>query len=148
VGPNVFLLEYQSPTNHGVAFYQVIPASGVGYMIVMRMAGTGNAPGLWEKRGAEAMAVARSLVCQVPSVPPGPDPPGLNAKTESGSNNSEEADTLYNTWLEREYYHNPQNGENYWVSPIENYSQYGPDGPGYYATYGNSLIKLVPGYAQ
>ena len=147
-GPNVFLLEYQTPTNHGVAFYQVIPAGGDGYMIVMRMAGTGTGPGLWEKRGAEAMAVARSLRCQVPSVPAAPDPPGLNAKRESGTNNGDESDTLYNTWLEREYYHNPQTGENYWVSPSENYSNTGPDGPGYYATYGNSLIKLDPGYSQ
>lgn len=148
VAPNVFLLEYQSATNHGVAFYLVIPAGAGGYMIVMRTAGTGIGPGLWEKRGVEAMAVARSLRCQVPIVPAGPDPPGMNAKTGSGSNNGEEADTLYNTWLETEYYHNPENGENYWVSPSENYSQYGPDGPGYYATYGNSLVKLSPGYSQ
>jgi len=148
LAPNVFLLDYVSATNHGVAFYQVIPAGADGYMIVMRMAGTGTSPGQWEKRGAEAMAVAHSLVCQVPIVPAGPDPPGLNAKTEGGSNNGDESDTLYNTWLEREYYHNPQNGENYWVSPSENYSQTGPDGPGYYATYGGNLIKLAPGYAQ
>lgn len=96
------------------------------------------------------MAVARSLVCQVPSVPASADPPGLNAKAESGANNGngDESDTLYNTWLVREYYHNPQNGENYWVSPSENYSQTGPDGPGYYSTFGNSLIKLDPGYNQ
>jgi len=149
VGPNVFLLEYLTATNHGVAFYQVVPAGGDGAMIVMRLAGTSASPGQWESRGAEAMAVARSLVCQVPYVPPGPDPPGLNAKTDSGSNNGEEADTLYNTWLETEYYHNPKNGENYWVSPTSgDYSQTGPEGPGYYATYGNSLIKLAPGYAQ
>ncbi|MGO8816008.1 MAG: hypothetical protein ACLQVG_15300 [Terriglobia bacterium] len=148
LAPNVFLLEYVSATNHGVAFYQAIPAGGDGYMIVMRMAGTGTSPGQWEKRSAEAMAVARSLVCQVPMVPAGPDPPGLNAKPEHGSNNGEDTDTLYNTWLEREYYHNPQSGENYWVSPSENYSQTGPDGPGYYATYGGNLIKLSPGYAQ
>ena len=148
VGSNVFLLEYQSPTNHGVAFYQVIPAPGVGYMIVMRLAGTGNARGLWEKRGSEAMAVARSLRCQVPSVPASPDPPGLNAKRKSGENSGDESDTLYNTWLEREYYHNPQTGENYWVSPSENYSDHGPDGPGYYATFGGSPIKLAPGYSQ
>lgn len=149
VGPNVFLLEYLSPTNHGVAFYQVIPAPGAGDMIVMRMAGTGTTSGLWEKRGSEAMAVGRSLVCQVPSLPSSADPPGLNAKAESGANdgNGDESDTLYNTWLEREYYHNPQNGENYWVSPSEDYSQTGPDGPGYYATFGNSLIKLDPGYS-
>jgi hypothetical protein len=148
VGPNIFLQEYQSATNHGVAFYQVIPAPGVGYMIVMRMAGTGNAPGLWEKRASEAFAVARSLRCQVPSVPAAADPPELNAKKKSGANDGEETDTLYNTWLEREYYHNPQTGENYWVSPSENYSNTGPDGPGYYATFGNSLIKLDPGYSQ
>ena len=147
LAPNVFLLEYTTPTNHGVAFYQVIPAGAEGAMVVMRQAGTSISPGQWESRGPEAMAVARSLVCQVPIVPAGPDPPGLNANS-IGSNNGEEADTLYNTWLEREYYHNPHSGENYWVSPSENYSQTGPDGPGYYATYGGNLIKLAPGYSS
>ena len=145
---NVYMIEYQSPTNHGVAFYQVIPAGGGGFMIVMRTAGTGVSPGQWEKRAAEAMAVARSLRCQVPFVPPSPDPPGLNSKPSSRSDEGDESDTLYNRWLEREYYHNPETGENYWVSPSENYSQTGPDGPGYYATYGNSIIKLSPGYTQ
>ncbi len=148
VAPNVFLLEYQSATNHGLAFYQVIPAGEGGYMIVMRLGGTGNSPGQWEKRASEAMAVARSLRCQVPMVPAGPDPPGLNSRTKSGNDESEDSDTHYNTWLEMEYYHNPQSGENYWVSPSSDYSRTGPDGPGYYATYGGDLIKLSPGYAQ
>ena len=148
VAPNVFLFEYQSATNHGVAFYQVIPAGADGAMIVMRMGGTSTAPGLWEKRSAEAMAVARSLRCQVPTVPAAPDPPGLNSKPESARSEGEEADTLYNTWLEMEYYHNPETGENYWVNPSENYFQTGPNGAGYYATHGNSIIKLAPGYAQ
>ena len=148
VGPNVYLVEYLSATNHGVAFYQVIPAGADGAMIVMRTAGTSASPGYFEKRGAEAMAVARSLHCQVPMVPPSPDPPGLNAKAESPRNDSDESDTLYNTWLEREYYHNSQTGENFWVSPSEDYWNTGPEGAGYYATYGNSLIKLTPGYAQ
>ncbi len=148
IAPNIYMIEYQSPTNHGVAFYQVVPAGSGGYMIVMRTAGTGVGGDVWEKRAAEAMAVARSLRCQVPFVPPAADPPGLNSKPSSNSRESDESDTLYNTWLEREYYHNSETGENYWVSPSENYSQTGPDGPGYYATYGNSLIKLTPGYAQ
>lgn len=148
VGPNVFLLEYQTPTNHGVAFYQVIPEGADGAMIVMRTAGTGTGPGMWERRAAEAMAVARSLRCQVPYVPPAPDPPGLNSKSRSGSNDDEDSDTMYNTWLEREYYHNPQTGENYWVSPSEDYSKTGPEGEGYYVPFGNSMIKLAPGYAH
>ncbi len=148
VAPNVFLVEYQSATNRGLAFYQVIPAGEGGYMIVMRLGGTGISQGLWEKRASEAMAVARSLRCQVPFVPPGPDPPGLNSRAKSGGDNDEDSDTHYNTWLEMEYYHNPQSGENYWVSPSQDYSRTGPDGPGYYATYGGDLIKLSPGYAQ
>ena len=117
-------------------------------MIVMRTAGTGTAPGAWESRASEAMAVARSLRCQVPMVPAGPDPPELNSKSSSVSNNSDDSDTLYNTWLEMEYYHNPDTGENYWVNPSKDYSQVGPDGPGYDAPYGNSLIRLTPGYAH
>jgi hypothetical protein len=150
IGPNVFLLEYITPTNHGVAFYQVIPAGADGAMVVMRLAGTSVSAGIWQKRAAEAMAVARSLRCQVPYVPPAPDPPGLNSKSRSSSssNPEDESDTLYNRWLEREYYHNPQTGENYWVSPSEDYSQTGPDGPGYYAPFGGNMIKLTPGYSQ
>ena len=148
LGPNVFMIEYKTATNHGVAFYEVFPAGEVGNMIVMRTAGTGNSPGQWNKRREEAFAVARSLHCQVPSVPPSPDPPELNHKSRSNSDNGDESDTLYNTWLEMEYYHNSQTGENYWVSPSHDYSETGPDGPGYYAPYGNSMVKLDPGYAQ
>jgi hypothetical protein len=146
LGQNVFLLEYITPTNHGVAFYQVIPAGYGSYMVVMRMGGTSTGPGMWEQRAEEAMAVARSLRCQVPMVPAGPDPPELNSKPAShAGNDSDESDTLYNRWLEREYYHNSETGENYWVSPSEDYQNTGPDGPGYYAKYGNSIIKLTPG---
>jgi hypothetical protein len=112
VGSNIVLLEYLSATNHGLAFYQVIPAGADGAMIVMRLAGTGTAPGMWESRAAEAMAVARSLRCPVPMVPAGPDPPELNSKSQSAANNNDDSDTLCNTWLEMEYYHNPDTGEN------------------------------------
>jgi hypothetical protein len=150
IGRNVFLVEYQTPANHGVAFYQVIPAGSAGYMVVMRTAGTGTGPGLWERRGPEAMAVARSLRCQVPNVPPAPEPPALNAKRSSGRSGGdvEESNTLYNRWLDMEYYHNSATGENFWVSPSHDYSRDGPDGPGYYAKHGNAIVKLDPGYAQ
>ena len=148
LGPNVFLIEYQSATNHGVGYYQVIPAGAGGYMIVLRTAGTGNAPGMWQKKAAEAMAVARSLHCQVPNVPPAPDPPSLNAKPRRATGDNGEPDTLYNQWLGMEYYHNSQTGENYWVSPSHDWSKDGPEGPGYYAPHGNTIIKLDPGYSQ
>jgi hypothetical protein len=148
LGPNVFLMEYQSATNHGVAYWQVIPAGNRGFMIVLRTAGTGAAAGLWQRKGPEAMAVARSMRCQVPNVPASPDPPSLNAKSKSGGGKGGEDDTLYNRWLDKEYYHNSQTGENYWVSPSQDWVQNGPEGPGYYAQHGNGTVKLDPGYSR
>ncbi len=96
-----------------------------------------------------ASAVARSLRCNVPSVAAPPDPPSLNHKSAAGHDGEEgESDSLYNVWLDKEYFHNPKSGENYWVSPSSDYQQNGPQGPGYYATYGNDVIKLQSGYAQ
>ena len=146
---NVFLVEYQSATNHGVAFWEVFPAGRGGYMIVMRTAGTGAVPGQWQKKGAEAMAVARSLHCQVPNVPPAPDPPALNPKPKrAASGGGEESNTLYNQWLDKEYYHDSQTGQNYWVSLSHDWINDGPEGPGYYAPRGNGIYKLDPGYSQ
>jgi hypothetical protein len=39
LGPNAYLIEYQSATNHCVAFWQVIPAGQGSFMIVIRTAG-------------------------------------------------------------------------------------------------------------
>ena len=141
LAPNVFAVSFRLPQSEGVAFYQVLPVPG-GSMVVLRTAST--LTGNWATRGAEASAVARSLHCNVPYVPPAPDPPSLNAKrSQSG-----EGDSEYNRWLEKEYYHNPQTGENYWVSPSSDWDQNGPQGPGYYSRNGNDVIKLQPGYAQ
>jgi hypothetical protein len=85
----------------------------------------------------------------VPSVPAPPDPSSLNKKPAAGHDGENgESDSLYNVWLDKEYFHNPKSGENYWVSPSSDYQQSGPQGPGYYATYGNDVIKLESGYAQ
>jgi hypothetical protein len=140
LGPSEFLIEYQNQGYHGLSYYQVFPAGRGGYMIVMRQAATQIA--VWRQRGSEASAVVRSLHCNVPSVPAQPDPPSLNRR--AGTGNKEE-DTSYNQWLDKEYYHNPQTGENYWVSPSQDYQKDGPAGPGYYAPFGNSYVKLDPG---
>jgi len=150
---NTFLVEFQNSVSHGVAFYEVFPSGNGGYVIVMRTAN--SAPADWQKRGMEASAVARSLHCHVPNVPPSPDPPSLNGggskhKNEGGDGdeNGGESNSLYNRWLDKEYYHNPRTGENFWVSPSHDWVQNGPDGPGYYAQDGNNMVKLDSGYAQ
>jgi hypothetical protein len=145
IGPNVYLISYQTASYEGMAFYQVIATGRGGYMVVMRTAVT--APGQWKWRGAEASAVARSLRCQAPNVPAAPDPPALNAKKKKTADDGE-SDSLYNQWLDKEYYHNPQTGENFWVSPSQDWVKDGPEGEGYYAQHGNSMIKLESGYSQ
>ena len=145
VDRNVFTLPYRTTETQGMAYYQVIPAQAGGWMVVLRTAYT--ALGFWDRRGAEASAVARSLRCNVPSMPAAPDPPSLNSKPKPGQEEGE-SDSLYNQWLDKEYYHNPESGENFWVSPSTDYQQSGPQGPGYYAPHGNDIIKLQSGYAQ
>jgi hypothetical protein len=140
---NVFAVPYRNDQNEGMAFYEVFPFQG-GAMILMRQAAT--SPGQWKVRGAEASAVARSMRCNVPSVPAAPDPPSLNKKAKSGANG--EGDSEYNVWLEKEYYHDPATGQNYWVSPSQDWDQNGPQGPGYYTHNGNDITKLQPGYSQ
>src|SRR5262249_36830545 len=134
---------------HGIAFYEVFPAGPGGFVIVMRTAGTGGGAGLWPGRAVEASAVARSVHCNVPNVPPQPDPPALNPRRrEKHGGEGGHDDPLYNRWLDKEYYHNPQTGENYWVSPSSDWQENGPQGPGYYGRSGNSTIKLEPGYSR
>jgi hypothetical protein len=140
---NVYEVFYTAQQAEGVAYYQVIPEPQ-GFMIVLRIAYTYL--GGWGQRGAEASAVMRSLRCNVPYVPPPADPPSLNSKRAASQ--AGDGDSQYNTWLEKEYYHDPQTGENYWVSPSEDWDQNGPEGPGYYARRGNQEVKLQPGYAQ
>src|SRR5258708_3294776 len=141
---NVFLGEYGTNVYHGVAFYEVFPAGRGGFMIVLRTAATPT--GAWRQRAGEAAAVARSLHCNVPITKAAPDPPALNGQGKRAGGNTRDDDTYYNQWLDKEYYHNPKTGENVWVSPSTDYRQNGPEGPGYYGTYGNSTIKLDPGY--
>ncbi len=151
LGQNVFLIEYQNSVSRGVLWYEVFPAGRGSFVIVARQAN--SAPNVWDRVGAEASAVARSMHCQVPSVPPGPDPPGLNPKPKSkqpsgGESGSGEENTYYNQWLDKEYYHNAETGENFWVSPSHDWVNDGPEGPGYYAQHGNKIVKLAPGYSQ
>ena len=143
LAPNIYAVSFRLPQSDGVAYYQVIPVPG-GAMVTLRTATT--LTGLWAARGAEASGVARSLHCNVPSVPNNPDPPSLNAKRRSGGEG--EGDSEYNVWLEKEYYHDPATGQNYWVSPSSDWEQNGPQGPGYYTRNGNDVTKLQPGYSQ
>lgn len=149
IGPNTYLVEFTNARSHGIIWYEVFPFNGnTSFVIVLRQANT--SPADWPTLGVEATAVARSLRCHVPSMPSPPDPPATRkeAKKTASGDPSEEGDSLYNQWLGMEYYHDPDTGSNYWVSPTSDWSNNGPDGPGYYIHTGNVTKKLVSGYNQ
>ena len=149
IGPNTFLVEYTNARGHAVTWYEVFPFDGNrSFVIVSRDARTSEAD--WPTLGVEATAVARSLTCHVPSMPAPPDPPATRkeAKKNAPDDPNDPGDSLYNQWLGMEYYHDPDTGSNYWVSPTQDWSNNGPDGPGYYIHTGNVTKKLVSGYNQ
>jgi hypothetical protein len=145
LGPSLFAIEFVSGVMHGAAFYQVFQTGPGDWVIVMREAVTG--PQAWRQRAGEAIAVARSVHCNVPNVPARPDPPELTRPSKrAGSGGSE--DSLYNWIQDKEYYHDAQ-GNNYWVSPSQDWSKTGPNGEGYYvAPNANTQEKLRPGFSQ
>jgi hypothetical protein len=53
-------VEFESAAAHGMAWHKIFNGAQ-GTVIVMRTANT--APQNWQRRGAEATAVARSLIC-------------------------------------------------------------------------------------
>ncbi|MBP6977296.1 MAG: hypothetical protein PHD61_04810 [Bacteroidales bacterium] len=126
-----------SPAVTGVVFYKVWAVSGdpYGYIIAIRIAKTVKQ--FWRSKGAQVVSVCLSIrsVVQFQS---------------SGSNNPEsfedkEVESGYNMQLGMEYVHDPDTGENYWVSPSKDFNETGPDGPGYYKHIGNDTKKLLPG---
>ncbi len=60
-GQNEFSVEWESASVRGTAWYKIFPEP-TGAVIIMRTANT--APANWQRRGAEASAVARSLICK------------------------------------------------------------------------------------
>jgi hypothetical protein len=146
VEPGVMAVPFQQPVANGVALYRVLPVPG-GFIIVLREAM--GAPDLWARSAAELTAVARSLRCNVPTVPTAADPPARNLPRSSHrSSSGDEGNSQYNPWLGREYYHDRRTGQNFWVSPSQDWSETGPEGAGYYIHNGNDTTKLDSGYSQ
>jgi len=114
------------------------------YVIVQRAGAVLN--GAEARRLNEALAVANSIRCNVAfHAPPPADYTSDLLQKKQRPAREEEAASDYNKELGMETVHNPQTGQNYWVSPSTDYRENGPQGPGYYTRVGNWEIKLAPG---
>jgi hypothetical protein len=127
------------PPPKGVVLYRVwrpLPGDPGGYIMLRRRAQT--AKPLWERQGAQALAVALSIRCTRELRPSG----GSGGR---GRTDDDKVESTYNQQLGMEYAHDAATGENYWVSPSNDWQNDGPQGPGYYKRSGNDLRKLSPG---
>jgi hypothetical protein len=59
-----------------------------------------------------------------------------------------EKDSDYSRWLGMEHYHDEKTGQNYWVSPSNDWNENGLEGPGYYVRIGGEDRKLDPGRSE
>lgn len=135
-------IPFELPNYRGGVLYRVwpIPNDPAGYIMLSRRAQT--AKPLWERQGAQAVAVALSIQC-IRQLQPPPDVPGSRRPPGGG-----DVESTYNQQLGMEYAHDPATGENYWVSPSTDWDATGPEGPGYYKRSGHDRRKLVPGRSE
>ncbi len=131
----------------GIAVYKIFPGDGYNstYIECLRIAVTRN--DIWEEKGELVAGIALGIQCstalvqhEMPSFPR-----ATSMRSSHDARKERKEDYGYNPQLGTEYCHNPNTGENFRVSPSLNWSETGPDGPGYYGMAGNARIKMAPG---
>jgi hypothetical protein len=115
----------------GVVVYQALltPGNPPGFVLIMRTAQT--AQSRWEPEGAQAIAVALSIRCTAQLRAPGGGGVG-GGGGRGGVSADDQVESTYNQQLGMEYAHDPDTGENYWMNHAADWTDSGPEGPGYY----------------
>lgn len=148
IGP-YSLRSMESDLYKGIALFHSrgFPGDGqvISYIEPMHLAITKK--DLWEKNGLLVAKVAASIRCTTQLQPSsGGVDSELGGGGDGGGSGEEPTDgDGYNPQLGTEYVHDSQTDQNYLVSPSDNWSDSGPDGPGYYKQNGNDYTKLEPG---
>jgi hypothetical protein len=149
LGPmHIFPVQGHGATGHVIYATYPLPADPGGYIISVRIALARSAA---DARTASAVAATISCMAQLRP------PPGGYFQVEAGksdvatserckSGDCDESDLAgtYNAQLGTGYVHS-ESGENFLVDVTRDYSENGPEGPGYYKQVGNRMEKLQPG---
>lgn len=129
-------------THSAVAIYAAVPgADPQGYVLPVRVAIMANRH--WPERAGALAHLAMEVRCATRLQLPRDD---VRARVAGGSRRrkGEGDEAGYNRWRGSEWVHDPSTGENFSVTG-SNWSNTGPDGPGYYKVNGNDWTKLTPG---
>jgi hypothetical protein len=145
--PGYLLLIVGGSTHAGAIFFHETgyPGDGVNYNFALPMYFAFTTLDRWEAHGALVARIAASIRCSTQFQPPD-DYPMVEAD-EIGEAIDENGDEPgYNPQLGTEPVNDPTTGENYLVDPSVNWSETGPEGPGYYVFKGGGdYQKLEPG---
>ncbi len=135
-------------THRGVVFYHRsgFPGDGVSYSYALPMRFALTANDRWEQFGLLVARVAASIQCTATLIAREPSGPDLGGSDSTSTDDRNGSDAGYNPELGTEEVHDPDTGQNYVVSPSTNWSETGPQGPGYYAGKGGGdYVHLQPG---
>ncbi len=145
------VLEFSSAHRRGYVLLYTLPLPGDpgGYVVDLRIAvGTPNNP----RSIADAGSVAAAMRCTAHPKPARTiDISGASTATHGTGKSDDEDVTMagtYNAQLGTGWVHDPNTGQNYSVDAVKDYSENGPDGPGFYKRNGNDIIKLENGLSE
>jgi hypothetical protein len=145
--PDYLLMSVAGSTHRGAIFFRAagFPGDGYTYSYALPMYFAFTGADLWENEGLLVARVAASIRCRTRFQPPN-DYPVVEARTTGDAADANGDDAGYNPQLGTEDVNDPTTGQNYLVGPSTNWSETGPDGPGYYVQKGgNDYQKLEPG---
>lgn len=141
------LLSVAGSTHRGGIFFHATgyPGDGYNYSYALPMYFVFTTHDQWDAQGLLTARVAASIRCSTQFQPPDDYFTVEAADLEAGEDpNGDEYG--YNPQLGTEYANDPNTGDNYLVDPSVNWSETGPDGPGYYVERGGGdYQKLAPG---
>jgi hypothetical protein len=145
--PEYLLVAVSSPTHNGAIFFHATgyPGDGVNYAYALPMYFAFATTERWDGQGLLVARVAASIRCATEFQPPS-DYFVVEAQPAGEAGDVNGDDPGYNPQLGTEPVNDPTTGENYLVDPSVNWSETGPEGPGYYVQKGaNNWQKLEPG---
>lgn len=145
--PGYLLSIVGGSTHAGAIFFRETgyPGDGVNYTYALPMYFAFTTLDRWESQGSHVARFAASIRCATQFQPPD-DYPVVEADPAGTAGDENAGDPGYNPQLGTEPVHDPTTGENYLVDPSVNWSDTGPEGPGYYVQKGgHDYQKLEPG---
>jgi hypothetical protein len=147
ISSDYLLLSVAGSTHRGGIFFRAsgYPGDGYNYTYALPMYFAFTTHDQWDVQGLLTARVAASIRCSTQFQPPD-DYFTVEAADPDAGADPNGTDDGYNPQLGTEYANDPGTGDNYLVDPSVNWSETGPDGPGYYVQKGGGdYQKLEPG---